>query len=114
MKYLFVLLMVISFNVFAHEETEQWQIVANTFLVADWLQTRDIADDPNRTEMNVILGEQPTTGEVNRYFMTSIVLVNGLGSVMNHQNETNLYRTIAILQIITVLRNHRLGVSFRF
>ena len=37
----------------------------------DWLQTKEIADNPDYIETNPRLGEYPTQWEVDRYFLAS-------------------------------------------
>ena len=46
----------------------------------DWLQTREIVDDPDYHESNPHIGEDPTMWEVDRYFMVS----GGLGVLITH------------------------------
>jgi len=49
-------------------------LILNTFLlVADWGQTREIAVNPRYREINILLGENPSLGEVDLYFATAIV-----------------------------------------
>ena len=92
-----------------------YQVSANTLLAADWLQTRNIADNPAYCEKNNILGEYPSRKEVDTYFITSIVLVNAIGSyVLPEKYSDMFYLTVATIQGRTVLRNYQLGVKFKF
>ena len=50
-------------------------VALGTLLVVDYLQTRQIAKQPETyTEMNVILGKHPSIGKVNSYFAASAIL----------------------------------------
>lgn len=103
-------------NVYAEDSKINWyQVSANTLLVADWLQTRNITDDPAYSESNNMLGAYPTTNEVDRYFITSIVLVNVVGSyVLPDKYSDVFYLTVATIQGRQVLRNYQIGVRFEF
>lgn len=41
---------------------------ALAFTAADWNQTTHIHDDPFRPETNVVLGQHPSQGRINRYY----------------------------------------------
>jgi len=48
------------------------QIALSVFHTADWLQTRDIATNPDYRENNPVLGNNPSLSKVNLYFGTTL------------------------------------------
>lgn len=90
------------------------QLAFTSLQVIDWLQTRDIATDPNRTELNPILGSHPSLGEVNAYFAATTLLHWGI-SYMLPPEERKAWQCIWIgAQAGNVTRNFQLGVGLRF
>ena len=98
----------------AGAEINWYQVSANTLLTADWLQTRYIAKDDDYYETNGILGEQPTDAEVNQYFITSLLLTNGIGYVLPDDMQDYFYLTVAVVEGVQVLDNYRIGIRFEF
>lgn len=49
------------------------QLTYLTFVSIDWLQTRKIASDPNRKEMNPFLGPNPSLRKVDLIIGSSII-----------------------------------------
>ncbi|HTN94025.1 MAG TPA: hypothetical protein VMJ33_05560 [Gallionella sp.] len=76
-----ILLLTVAPPVFADDwgESDTWREVAfQSLLTVDWLQSRTVAGNPekysNYVETNKILGERPTVGQVNSYFLASSLL----------------------------------------
>ena len=95
-------------------EVNWFQVTANATVVIDWAQTNSIATDENHYETNPILGEYPSTGDVNRYFITSLVLMNTVGYLLPEKYSDYFYITVATMRTATILRNYQIGVRIRF
>ena len=89
-----------------------WQDAANISLVVDWGQTRYIADSSKYHETNSLLGKYPTTGDVNRHFVGSLILVNGIGYALD--NNKYWYMAVVAKQLTYIIRNKRIGVEIKF
>jgi hypothetical protein len=80
----------------------------------DWGQTRDIENHPGLYETNRFLGEHPSRGDINRYFLGGAVL----HLVMVHYLPARYrpafqYLTIG-MQVGTLDNNYRLGLNLDF
>ena len=54
-----------------------------TVTAMDWMQTRQIAQNPDKyRELNPILGEHPSTGEVDVYFAAAIAAHTGIAMAL--------------------------------
>ena len=75
MKYLLLLLFISPAYADEWTTNDTYREITYQGLAAiDWLQTRNIAKNPNYYEQNPILGEYPSVGKVNAYFaITGIV-----------------------------------------
>ena len=81
----------------------------------DWAQTRTIAKNPQEhSELNPILGEHPSTGKVNNYFLATglghIALAHVLGSDWRKYFQ---YGTIGLEAVVTQ-RNKQRGIGMTF
>lgn len=82
---------------------------------ADWAQTRHIARHPSRWhETNPLLGEHPSTGQVDRHFAVSALI----GAAALHALPTR-YRDWALnaglmIEAGCVANNLRLGIGIKF
>jgi hypothetical protein len=84
--------------------------------VADWLQTLQIARNPDRwSETNPILGEHPSVSDVNQYFLATAVGHALISHYIPSAKMTRVWQgtTIAI-QRGYVIHNHSLGISIKF
>lgn len=79
---------------------------------ADWRQTRTIAKDDRFVEVNPILGPEPSTGEVDRYFLATALLHTAIAYNLSPEWRKGFqYVTIGV-QATAVGHNYRLGVKF--
>jgi len=107
-----------------YKEGELWTGVAwkdsmwigmNTGFVLDWAQTRYIADHPdNHIETNTILGPHPTSGDVNRYFISSIIEANAIYYFMPDSWKPFLSGLYIKQRYDAVTTNRELGIKFQF
>ena len=105
-----VTLLLASFSASADE----WRVAANTMLVLDWAQTREIAVNPAYYETNQSLGRNPTTNQVNRFFIKHIAITNLVGELLPSRYRNWWYAGKAAYQASFVVSNNQLGIGFRF
>ena len=85
--------------------------------MADWGQTLNIQARTNEGyyEENYVLGENPTRGEINAYFLTVLVghyLINTLDFTQKFKNYWNT--GVIGIQIYAVANNYNLGLKVKF
>ena len=89
-------------------------IASELMLAADWAQTRQIARNPALfRELNPILGEHPSVGRVNTYFLAAMTL-NYLFADWLGDNREFYLGAIAVSEGVVVNRNASLGLKVRF
>ncbi len=83
------------------------------FIMADWLQTRHIANNPHKfEEANRILGPNPSLGEVDRYFAFCLI-GNTLIAYLLPQGLRTRWQALSLrMQAETVNHNYNMGVKF--
>ena len=91
-----------------------YHITANTLIVADWGQTRHIARSPYFQETNPILGPNPSTGDVDKYFTSALVVYNTAYYLTPEKNRDKVAAFVSIFQLGYVYNNYTLGVKFDF
>jgi hypothetical protein len=103
-------------------------IAANALTVLDWAQTRHISNNPDRFHeagfAQQFIGKHPTTGEVDRYFVKSLVLANGIGyflperasffGLFDWNPKKTLYFSASAWEGYTVNHNYQTGVKLEF
>lgn len=79
----------------------------------DWLQTREIVGNPEFHETNPQIGEDPTTWEVDRYFLIS----TGLGTLITHAlpQEYRKYWLMFRIGVSSnaVVHNYHIGIRIK-
>jgi hypothetical protein len=95
---------------------DYWRTSANTLLVVDWLQTRYIADNPDKHgEINPIMGKHPSMGEVNAYFLGSAIVMNLIGEyALDSPDKKTFYVFITGMETLAISNNIKLGIKLRF
>lgn len=87
--------------------------VGNTFYATaigattvDWLQTRDIVRKPYQySEVNPILGRNPSYAQVDRYFPVALGLIAFSYPMVKPEWRPYLYGTITLLESVVVVNN---------
>lgn len=96
-------------------QASEWQAAANTLMLLDWAQTRNIARNPERWyETNPLLGNHPSAAEVDVYFLASLITINGVGTALPKRWSRHWFQAFAFHQALHVLSNQQLGISVRF
>ena len=79
--------------------------------VADWSQTLQIADQPDRHfERNPILGRHPSRGEVNAYFSATALALVLLADALPQYRRAFLGGWIAVQAVVV---HNNLGIGLR-
>lgn len=92
------------------------QAAATALLAADWMQTREIAAQPERFhERNPILGSHPAPGEVDAYFAASAAASWAVAAVLprGFWREAFQYGLIGI-ELGVVAHNQLIGIRVGF
>jgi len=106
-------LLIFFFTLTAH--AENYQIASNLLLIADWGQTRYIADHTQYHEINKSLGKHPDTGDVNRHFVGAIILNNLIGEYLIPADKKKyFYICVTYAEAFNLARNYNLGIKIKF
>ncbi|KKN04246.1 hypothetical protein LCGC14_1099370 [marine sediment metagenome] len=101
-----------------------FQLAYTTLHVVDWGQTRYVTKNYNRFhETNIVLGESPSIGQVNTYFLTTLI-GHGIVSYFLPDkvvvfdlkfNPRRIWQTVSIgIEIKHVVNNFSVGVKMSF
>ncbi len=107
----------ITSDILASEDkgVNPYRVWANTMLVADWAQTREIAvNDDYYEAANLLLGKYPSTREVNQYFIAAILTTNIIGEALPVKYRDIWYGGIALIEVNYVLNNYNIGIKMRW
>lgn len=105
----------------AHAEGREWtnsQLAwgaAGLALTAiDWGQTRNISRNPDRfKELNPLVGEHPSLGQVNRHFIVSAALIGLAAHYLPEYRDVILKMHVG-LQVANTARNFSIGLRVEF
>jgi hypothetical protein len=102
-------------------------ISSNALILVDWAQTRYGANRPDQFEetgwAKNFTGRRPTSGDVTRYNLGALVLMNTAGYFLPEKAETfgmtwnpkkSLYFTVTSVQAHTVHNNAEVGVKLEW
>lgn len=90
----------------------QWAVT--TLLVADWLQTRDIATRPDFYETNPYLGNNPSLTQVDQYFAVCLLGHWMISKQLPPKWRKGWQYVFIITEAGAVSRNYSIGINFRF
>lgn len=93
-------------------EVNWWRAGANAVIAADWLQTRYVAKSDRYTELNPMLGPEPSVHAVDAYFAVSALVTNTLGEWLPRGWGDRYYMSVIGWEGAITVRNHSLGVGF--
>lgn len=92
-------------------------IAANVLLIADWAQTREIADNPDYYESGLagyFITEHPRTRDVNIYFASALVIYNTLNYFLPNRYKKISSSFVIGFELKAVARNIEVGVGMKF
>ena len=112
-------LMMLSFNACAFDEWSEADKTREAVYLAvdtvDWLQTRNIARNPDKFyETNSYLGQHPSVGKVNGYFATMMLVHVCIVTVLPSKYRATFQFTSIAYEASYVAGNYRLGISVKF
>lgn len=92
------------------------RLSANALTIVDNLQTHEIADNPDdyAESNNIYLDRHPTTGDVNRNMLFSLILLNVIGAFLPEKWDENFYWTVTGVEGGAVFHNYNEGIRIRF
>lgn len=95
-------------------EEKGWAVAGVAAHIVDWGQTRHIARHPDKfRELNPLLPEHPTLGEVNRHFLVSTAVMLAAAHYLPQYRKAMLQVWVAV-GVIGTARNAHIGVRFDF
>lgn len=98
----------------SHEDTYR-QSALTFLLVADWAQTRTTAKTPSKfAETNKLLGEHPSVGQVNNYFLSGIVGHAAISYLLPSDWRKGWQYVWIGIEAQKVYHNRSIGVQFSF
>lgn len=109
----------LSTNAYAADEWDKYDKyllgAAVTTTILDWGQTRDIAKNPNKwSEANPILGNHPTTGEVDLYFVGALIAEVGVAHILPSKYRKGFLVGVTLVETICIIHNHGAGIRINF
>lgn len=118
MKYALVLLLLTV----STSQAESWDttdkalgVAAVTALSLDWGQTRYIAQSHHGYyEHNVVLGDHPSSGRVDAYFVSAIVGTLLIGNALAPRHRKAFFIGVIAFELIATTRNRTLGIKVSF
>ena len=117
MKTLIIVLCLIATQVCADEWTQkdtQYQVVFIALTTIDWLQTKEIASNPEFSETNLILGGDPSQNKVDAYF-SSCILAHSAIAYYLPKKYRRIWQCCWIgIEGGVTLQNFRVGVKIDF
>lgn len=90
------------------------QIVVETTLYLDYLQTVDIKNHPGMFEKNVILGLHPKDNRVTAYFILAGVGHYAVTRALPTEYRAAWQYSWIALEAATILHNKKIGLHFNF
>lgn len=118
MKLLFITLALFSLSAHADEWREADTYRESAYLtlhVMDWLQTRHIANNPDKFhEKNPILGTHPAVEQVDTYFAATGLLHYYVASILPAEYRKGFQYITIGMQAKSVSNNIALGIKFNF
>lgn len=90
-------------------------VSAATAMAMDWRQTQVIAMNPGRwRELNPVLGEHPSIGQVNRHFLWNGLLMSGIAYCLPSTWRKGYLVAVTAVEVSFARHNYNLGIRFGF
>lgn len=92
------------------------EVVYDSLLLIDWAQTRVISDPkhPEFKESNLFLGEKPSAGRVNTFFLLAGASHFAVTRMLEPENRV-IWQNVTIGVVLgNVIRNSYYGVDLKF
>ena len=115
MKYLLLLLFISPAYADEWTTNDTYREITYQGLAAiDWLQTRNIAKNPNYYEQNPILGEHPSVGKVNAYFAITGLVHYGISKILPKEYRAPFQYVTIVVEGGAVAHNFSIGINAEF
>jgi len=82
-------------------------------LLGDYAQTRQIAQRDDRYERNPVLGRNPSTSDINKYF-GSLLLGNAALTQLPPKYRRAAWGGLTAAQLAAMAMNKKIGIGFKF
>ena len=82
--------------------------------IADWRQTRDIANHPDIHEVNPFLGDHPSNSRIDTFFVASRLITLGAAHFLPGKYRTPFLTGAVAIQVGYVANNAHLGLKVGF
>lgn len=119
-KYLIIILICLTFPTTISAQ-DKWvkkdtiyQATFLTLMTVDYLQTKEIARNPNYHERNIILGKNPSQNEIDFYFLSTAILHTGIAYCLPKKYRRYWQYVFIGTQIWCVGHNYNTGIRIRF
>ena len=91
-------------------------LLMNLSIIADWGQTRYIANHPEQYHeaFNPILGNHPSTGRVDAWFVGALVVNNGAMIALPKKYKPYYAGGVAVIETYFVVSNNSIGIKIDF
>lgn len=113
-----ILICLMSSTVLATDEWTKkdtaYQSVFLTLQTVDWLQTKEIARNPNYYEMNLILGRNPSQNAVDVYFLSTSILHTGIAYYLPKKYRRYWQYIFIGVQVGYIGHNYNAGIRISF
>ena len=100
-------------NDWTHTDTAL-QLSYTALHIADWGQTLDIENHPDRFETNPVLGRYPTRGEINTYFASTLALHWLIARLLPQKWRSQFQLGTIALEFDVISDNHSAGIRLNF
>lgn len=90
-----------------------WLAPALLAMAGDWLQTIDIARNPEKfSEVNPLLGRDPSVGQVNTLVGLGAATLVGANFLLPRKWARLLDQVVLAVEVMALVSNHRQGIRF--
>lgn len=101
-----------DFNDLSNKDKALWG-ASSLGLLGDYAQTRQIKNRDDRYERNPVLGKNPSTNDINKYF-GSLMVANALLTQAPQKYRQNAWKALTAAQIASIIKNRSIGIGFKF
>jgi len=96
------------------QEDTAWQATTLLIMGADWLQTKEIARNPEYIETNSLLGKYPSQNEVDAYFLGCAVIHSAIAYYLPKKYRRYWQYVFIVVEVGCVGHNVNAGIQLKF
>lgn len=112
-----IILLITTSSAYADEWTStdtKREVAYQSLAVVDWLQTRNIARNPDYWEQNVLLGNHPSVARVNQYFALTGIAHYFISEALPEKYRAPFQYISIGVEIGAVAHNFSIGITVKF